>query len=48
MAFLLPAYPTPALVVWIAVGLLLALLVVQVLSTAPPTSGSAMPAEGGT
>jgi hypothetical protein len=48
MAFLLPAYPTPALVVWIAVGLLLALLVVQVLSTAPPTSGSAMTAEGGT
>jgi hypothetical protein len=48
MAFLLPAYPTPALVLWIAVGLLLALLVVQVLSTAPPTSGSAMTAEGGT
>jgi hypothetical protein len=48
MAFLLPAYPTPALVVWIAVGLLLALLVVQVLSTAPPTSGPARPVEGGT
>jgi hypothetical protein len=42
MAFLLPAYPTPALVVWIAVGLLASLLVVQVLST-PGTAGPAMP-----
>jgi hypothetical protein len=48
MAFLLPAYPTPALVVWIAVGLLLALLVVQVLSTAPASTGPAVAAEGGT
>lgn len=44
MAFLLPAYPTPALVIWIAVGLLLALLVVQVLST-PGTAGRALAGE---
>jgi hypothetical protein len=42
MAFLLPAYPTPALVLWIAVGLLAALLVLQVLSSPGKTAGPAM------
>jgi len=44
MAFLLPAYPTPALVAWIAVGLLVALLVLQVLSSPGRTTGAAMSA----
>jgi hypothetical protein len=44
LAFLLPAYPTPALVVLIAVGLLAALLVLQVLST--PGTGTTGRATG--
>jgi len=43
MAFLLPAYPTPTLVVWIAIGLLAALLVLQVLSSPGKPAGPAMP-----
>jgi hypothetical protein len=42
MAFLLPAYPTPTLVVWIAVLLLAALLVLQVLSSPGKPTGRAM------
>jgi hypothetical protein len=42
MAFLLPAYPTPALVLWIAVLLLTALLVLQVLSSPGRPTGQAM------
>jgi hypothetical protein len=40
MAFVLPAYPTPALVVWVTGGLLAALLLLQVLSTPGPTGGA--------
>jgi hypothetical protein len=43
LVFVLPAYPTPALVVWVTIGLLAALLVLQVLST-PGTTGRAMSA----
>jgi len=42
MAFLLPAYPTPTLVVWIAVLLLAALLVLQVLSSPGKPAAQAM------
>jgi hypothetical protein len=44
MTFLLPAYPTPTLVLWIAVGLLVALLLLQVLSSPGRTTGQATPA----
>ena len=42
MAFLLPAYPTPTLVLWIGVALLAALLVLQVLSSPGKPTGPAM------
>ena len=43
MAFLLPAYPTPTLVLWIAVGLLAGLLVLQVLSSPGKPTGPGQP-----
>jgi hypothetical protein len=42
MAFVLPAYPTPVLVVWIAVALMAALLVLQVLSSPGKPTGQAV------